>query len=159
MWDFGDLTTSSLMERNPDTSYIYKDTGTYSITLHVWTEHGCYDFITKESIVQVIESGKIEFPSAFTPGNPNGGAYSENDYNNDVFHPIVKGVDEYHLEIYNRWGVLVFESHDVKKGWDGYYMNKPDTKAREDVYIYRVYGTYNNGRKFDFAKDFLLIWK
>ena len=69
---------------------------------------------------------------------------------------MVKGVEEYHLEVYNRWGIMVFSSNEVHKGWDGYYKNEP---AREDVYIFRVYGKYNNGRSFDFAMDFLLIRK
>ena len=79
-----------------------------------------------------------------------------------LFHPIIKGVDEsaaYHLEIYNRWGILIFESNDVRVGWNGCYNNDITKKAKEDVYIYRVSGKYNNGNSFDFAKDFILIRK
>jgi PKD repeat protein len=154
LWDFGDSITAT--EKNP--VHWFTDTGTFNITLHVWSENNCYDYITKENFIQVIESGKVEFPSAFSPdpAGENDGHYSEKDYNNDVFHPIIKGVTEYHLEIYNRWGIRIFESDDVTVGWNGYYKGKT---ASEDVYIYRVYGRYNNGRQFDFVKDFLLIQK
>ncbi|MDP4227104.1 MAG: gliding motility-associated C-terminal domain-containing protein, partial [Bacteroidota bacterium] len=99
-------------------------------------------------------------PSAFTP-NPNGssnGRYNRNDYSNDVFYPIVimNGIQDYHMEIYNRWGVLVFESNDIEIGWDGYYKGKLLT---QDVYIYRVSGFYNNGKRFSFAGDVLLMRK
>jgi gliding motility-associated-like protein len=44
--------------------------------------------------------------------------------NNDVFHPIFVGVDQYHFSIFNRWGELIFESTDPNIGWDGYYRNE-----------------------------------
>lgn len=53
----------------------------------------------------------IAFPNAFTPAN-----HSQN----LVFKPLVKcPVDEFHMEIYNRWGNLVYESDDVNDGWNG----------------------------------------
>ena len=38
----------------------------------------------------------------------------------DQFKPVVSGdVKNYHLSVYNRFGMLVFESYDYRKGWDG----------------------------------------
>ncbi|MBP6091477.1 MAG: gliding motility-associated C-terminal domain-containing protein, partial [Crocinitomicaceae bacterium] len=52
-------------------------------------------------------------PNTFTPDG--------NEYNN-VFKPILTSiVDTYVLQIYNRWGELIFESNDKEVGWDGSY--------------------------------------
>lgn len=155
-WDFGDGETSD--ELNP--AHLYKDSGIYSIKLKVWTNYECTDSMTIENALEVIESTQLRFPSAFTP-NPNGGAggtYNRFDYSNDVFYPIlVNGeIEDYHMEIYNRWGVLLFESKDINLGWDGYYKGN---LMREDVYVFRVTGKRNSGKKFSKTGDFLLMHK
>ena len=58
------------------------------------------------------------------------------------------------MEIFNRWGVLLFQSNDVEIGWDGYFKGQA---ASEDVYIFRVTGVLNNGEKFIETGDFLLM--
>ena len=53
----------------------------------------------------------VFIPSAFTPNG---------DGKNDVFRPVIFGkVNQYRLSVYNRWGALVFQTADPKKGWDG----------------------------------------
>jgi gliding motility-associated-like protein len=154
LWDFGDGGTSDVL--NP--AYAYKDSGVYTVKLTVWSEHGCVDSLTIPNGVHVIESTSIKFPSAFTPNmnGPSGGTYNRNDYSNDVFYPIlITGeIENYHMEIYNRWGVLIFESKDFNIGWDGYYKGK---LMSEDVFIYRVSGNLNNGKKVNLTGDFLLM--
>jgi gliding motility-associated-like protein len=44
-------------------------------------------------------------------------------------------IDTYHIEIYDRWGRLVFESDDIENSWDGTIDGKP---APADVYTYLV---------------------
>ena len=153
-WHFGDDSIST----EPSPMHHYRDTGTYDIRLEVWSRYNCYDDTVRHDLVTVEQSGKIRFPSGFTPNphGPVGGHYNVNSRDNDVFHPIVKGVDEYHMEIFNRWGVKVFSSDKVEVGWDGYYQGKP---AEEGVYIYKVHGTYNNGTRFEKVGDFVLIRK
>ncbi|MFO8235051.1 MAG: PKD domain-containing protein [Bacteroidales bacterium] len=154
LWKFGDDSTSR--EENP--THEYQDTGSYPIELHVWSEHECYDSTREEDAVLVKQSGQIKFPSGFTPNTdgPVGGRYNPNSKDNDIFHPIAEGVDEYHLEIFNRWGVLVFSSDNIEIGWDGYFEGK---LAPEGVYIYKVSGRYNNGQSFERVGDFVLIRK
>lgn len=67
-------------------------------------------------------------PNAFTPNN---------DGLNDVFLPVAacKYLQEYHLEIFNRWSQLIFESHDLNTGWSGNYMRHP---AEMGAYIYFI---------------------
>jgi gliding motility-associated-like protein len=78
----------------------------------------------------------MHIPNAFTPNG---------DGLNDVFKPILHFVDYgltasslemYTMVIYNRWGEIIFETHDPSIGWDGTYLNK---FAQQDVYRYQVF--------------------
>lgn len=154
IWNFGDGQTSD--EISP--SHYYEEIGTYDIQLNTYSEFGCADSIIKEDIVTAVESGYIVAPTGFTPSlnGPGDGTYDITDRSNDVFFIIFEGVEEFHMEIYNRWGVRVFESTDMNIGWDGYIKNRI---APEGVYVYRVRVIFNNGRPHTEAGDFLLIHK
>ena len=39
------------------------------------------------------------------------------------------------LRVYNRWGQLVFRTHDINQGWNGMYKNQ---EVPPGVYIYVV---------------------
>ncbi len=143
-WDFGDGTTSD--ELNP--KHIYKQAGTYDVTLKVWTLNGCFDLYVMENAVFAEPSGKVEFPNAFRPNSP----LDEN----RVFKPgIIDHVDDYHLMIFNRWGELIFESKDQEVGWNGYFKGKV---AKQDVYIWKVKGTYSDGKGFSKTGNVTLLY-
>ncbi len=153
-WDFGDGTTST--EQNP--THIYTKEGTYSITLQVCTEYNCCNAYTLENAVVAKVYCKIEFPNAFTP-NPNAPpAYGDNcfpdDYSNDVFCPVSEGIIEYELNIFNRWGELLFESKDIDIGWDGYYRGE---LCKQDVYVWKATGKCINGEEFKKVGDVTLL--
>jgi gliding motility-associated-like protein len=153
-WNFGDGTFST----DQNAAHIYTDTGYFTVGLVVWTKNQCADSLFKTDAVHVIETSNLKFPTAFTPNRegPTGGAYNRNDYTNDIFYPIViKGdIEDYKMEIYSRWGIMLFESRDINIGWDGYYNGK---LMIEGVYVYRVSGRYNSGKKFSITGDFLLL--
>lgn len=151
-WEFGDGGTSEEI----DPKHTYESEGIYDIILHAWSDNECYDSVKIAGGVEVYESGKIQFPNAFTPNlyGPSGGAYNPNDFSNDVFYPIGEGLEEYHLEIFNRWGILIFESYDINVGWDGYYDNK---LLDEGVYVWKVTGKYNNGKDFKEVGTVMLL--
>ncbi len=155
LWYFGDGGISS----DPNPVYIYTKTGVYSIKLVATSkETQCEDSITKLDIVSVGAPGYIEFPNAFTPNmnGPSGGAYNPADLNNYVFFPVYEGIAEYHLEIYNRWGELLYISNDVTIGWDGYYK---DQLCTQGVYVYKAKGKFYNGQSFEKAGDMTLLHK
>ncbi|MFL5740073.1 MAG: gliding motility-associated C-terminal domain-containing protein [Flavisolibacter sp.] len=55
----------------------------------------------------------VYIPTAFTPNN---------DGRNDQFRALVFGLlKHFQMTIYNRWGTVVFTSHDPARGWDGKY--------------------------------------
>ncbi|GAI88821.1 unnamed protein product, partial [marine sediment metagenome] len=129
LWDFGDNRLSD--EAEP--VHYYLKAGEYNVKLTVWSREGCTDsVIIFDAFAD--DGCQIVFPNAFTP-NPNGpgsGYYSPGSTDNDVFYPRCRGVVEYRLRIFNRFGKLIFESKDLNIGWDGYINGK---LAKQDVYI------------------------
>jgi PKD repeat protein len=151
-WDFGDGNSSS--EEHPE--HIYTEQGTYDITLIATNQNNCKDTFVLSAAVEALSLGSISVPNAFTP-NPaggNGGLFTNQDLNNDVFHPIIVGADVYELNIFNKWGELLFISLDVNIGWDGYYRNE---LSKQDVYIYKVKVTYLDGRSESIVGDVTLL--
>jgi gliding motility-associated-like protein len=72
----------------------------------------------------------LQFPNSFTPNG---------DGLNDVFKAESQGCtfDRYQLRVYNRWGQQVFESNDIERAWDGFYMGKA---LPDGVYVYSAVG-------------------
>lgn len=135
LWDFGDNGTSTDFQP----SYKYQIEGKYTITLVAQNDHGdgvvCTDTLKRDVVAK--QGGLTKVPNAFTP-NPNGpnGGVSTNGSFNDVFLPIVKGVEEFNMQIYDRWGNLIFESNSASIGWDGY--NKDGKLMPAGVYVYKL---------------------
>mgnify|MGYP000122276890 CR=1 FL=1 len=59
----------------------------------------------------------VTIPNAFTPNQ---------DGLNDRFRPVANcgGIERYTLQIWNRWGVVVYQSQDPFLGWDGTFRGK-----------------------------------
>jgi gliding motility-associated-like protein len=72
--------------------------------------------------------GKIFVPTAFAPKGKN-----------RIWLPVTHFIDktEYTVSVFDRWGKIVFETHDDKVGWNG-------NGATNDVYAYLI--TYKNSR-------------
>jgi PKD repeat protein len=152
LWSFGDGSTSDQFEP----LYRYEKPGNYNVSLKVYSENGCADSLT----VYNAFSGSacfIEFPNAFIPnaGGPSGGVYSsKSDEYAQVFHPSYSGVSEYHLKIFSKIGILIFESNDINIGWDGYYKGQ---LSNYGVYIWKVRGNFTNGVPFTKMGDLTLL--
>jgi gliding motility-associated-like protein len=148
VWDFGDGTQSTLT--NPHHSY--NAIGNFNVQLVAISSHGCPDTVSHE----LVTDADVQFPNVFSPNpdGPSGGSYNPFDLSNDVFFPFASGVIDYKMQIFNRWGELIFESTDVKIGWDGYYRGK---LCPQDVYIYKAYLKLNNGKEYDKTGDITLL--
>ncbi len=147
-WDFGDGSTS----QNENPVHTYNLLGQYQILMIATNMYQCSDTAFKTINV----SGNIIFPNAFTPNQhgSNGGVYNTNDYSNHVFFPVATGVSEFKMQIFNRWGELIFETNDIAIGWDGYYKGQ---LCQQDVYVYQATATFIDGRKVEKKGDVLLI--
>ncbi len=153
-WDFHDGTTST--ETNP--VHYYTEEGIYDISLIAYNEFNCPDTFLVVNAVHAKALGEINFPNAFTPntGESSGGVYDAWAFNNDVFFPVHYGVEAYQLQIFNRWGELLFESDDVLIGWDGYYRGQ---LCKEDVYAWKVTARFIGGEEVKKAGDVTLLIK
>lgn len=56
---------------------------------------------------------------------------------NKIFKPVISfaDTDNYRMEIYSRWGNIVFTTTDVTEGWDGIYK---DELVPEGLYAYYI---------------------
>jgi len=151
-WDFGDGDKST--DQNPQ--HYYSKEGTYDITLTATNQYGCTNTFTETSAVKAEAQGDITFPTAFTPNTsgPNGGSYNSNSYDNNVFFPFTKGVVQYDMQIYTRWGELIFETTDLNVGWDGYYKGK---LCQQDVYVYKIVAKLADGKTVNKVGDVTLL--
>jgi len=153
VWEFGDGDTSTMYEP----FHQYEEPGIYDITLKVYTYQGCEASYTMAPAVWVLEAGDIMFATAFRPNKngPTGGHKPPPGQINTVFFPPVhQQIDDYHLQIFDRWGELIFESFDINIGWDGYYKGK---LCQQGVYVWKVEGKYANGRPYRKAGDITLL--
>ena len=84
-------------------------------TIELKTISGCITIDTQ--VVKINKNIVIYVPNAFTPNH---------DGINDNLKPFMIGIKELnYFKIFNRWGELVYETHDPKKGWDGRFKNSP----------------------------------
>jgi len=151
LWHFGDGNTSGHI--NP--THLYKNRDEYTVRLIALNNEGCSDTMIVENIFPGNDY-YLRFPSAFSPNpsSPGDGSYSVRDITNQVFFPVWSGIAEYNLQIFNRTGVLLFESNDIQKGWNGYYRNQ---LVKPDVYIWKASGKFLNGKSFVLAGDVTVI--
>ncbi len=70
--------------------------------------------------------GTAFFPEAFSPNNDN---------LNEAFRPVVQNVFSFRMQIFNRWGQLIFSTNDVSKGWDGTSKGK---ECPSGTYTYKA---------------------
>ncbi len=120
-WSFGDGEQST----SDQPAHQYQFPGKYNITLQVTDINGCeYRF---EDVVEVIKLADLFAPSAFSPNG---------DGINDNFFVISRLVRQFQIQVYNRWGKLVYESEDPNFSWDGFSMS--GEALQEGVYVYVV---------------------
>ncbi len=160
LWDFGDGGTSFEIEP----VYTYKVEGAYDVTLIAQNDHGqgvvCSDTLVRK--VTAKQGGVTKVPNAFTP-NPSGptggviggpGSGGSGTFN-DVFLPIVKGAEEFNMQIFDRWGNLIFESNNANVGWDGYDANGRLMPA--GVYVYKLTIRLSDGQRSTQIGDVTMI--
>jgi gliding motility-associated-like protein len=105
----------------------YYDTSSQQIKLIVTNPYNCVDSMMV-STGPLYNDFHFNFPSAFSPdGN------GINDLLKPISTPYTK---EYTMEVYNRWGELIYKTNDINQGWNGTYLGK---ECPQDVYICRIF--------------------
>jgi gliding motility-associated-like protein len=130
-WQFDDELNSNSNLQNPKLTYTQP--GKKKVILMATNEKGCNDTAYSEVIIEYVVT--FFAPNAFTP-------------NDDIYNGkwMIKGIglDEstYHLKVFNRLGLQLFESRDMNEGWDGKINGKA---LQDDVYLWQVEMKDKNG--------------
>lgn len=97
-----------------------EETTTYYIT--VTNELGC---MNTDSVI-VYAYPTIYVPNAFTPGG---------NIKNPIFYAYGRGIADFTMTIYTRWGQMIYQSNNIDDGWDG-TMNGKDVQT--GVYVWTI---------------------
>jgi gliding motility-associated-like protein len=135
-WEFtnstnvGKIDTSTM--KNPTKTY--DNNGKFPAMLVARNEYGCVDTVFKVIIID--EDVNIYIPNTFTPND---------DGINDTFFMCGVGLksEGFLMEIYDRWGTLLYSSRDINKGWDGTVKG---VKAEQGTYVYKLKVYCDNGK-------------
>jgi gliding motility-associated-like protein len=121
-WNTGQ-TSSSIAVTAPGFYSLIVDVHGCQASDTVWVQNDCY----------------LNIPNVFSPNG---------DGENDYFFPrqyLAKGLISFKMDIYNRWGQLIFESATLDgSGWDGRLNGENQPTG---VYIYTIDATFKDGQK------------
>jgi len=120
-WSFPGAIPSTSTSQNP-TNICYNDTGVFDVQLIATNANGS-DTLTIDPFIVVENCDTpallldtiLFIPNSFSPNE---------DGVNDVLFVRGSGIKNIKLFIYNRWGEKVFETNDIKNGWNGTYRGK-----------------------------------
>lgn len=121
LWSTGETSASILVNQ----------TGKYYVTV---TQSSCE---ASDTIIVTPGDCDVYIPTAFTPNNDN---------LNETFGVVDNVALQYFsLQIYSKWGELIFSSNAVAKKWDGTFKGK---KMPNGAYLWMLNYTNIRGRKF-----------
>ena len=124
VWDSYEHIQWSTGEEN--TNILLDNFGLYAVNLT--DKNGCIVRDTFRVIDAKCPHCPVYVPNAFTPNQS---------WINENFKPIHKCTfSEYKLQIYNRWGELIFETFDPEEFWDGVYLGKD---VQQGVYVWILF--------------------
>lgn len=134
-WDY---LVEGLHDTMPDFSHRFSDAGWYDVLLTVHSIHDCMDTATMRVF---IGDHLFYAPTAFSP---------DGDGHNEVWGPSVMGARQYHLDVFDRWGHLVFSTDNPTKGWDG-------KNGLPGIYAYKAWLTEWGPLEKEYNGSFVLI--
>ena len=125
-WDFGEGSSDTLY--NPTLfEYEVNDEEFFIVTLYGTSNLGCTDSMQLQ--INVNQDAIIFAPNSFTP---------DGDGLNDAWYPTISnGIDQdfFSVQVYNRWGELIFDASDFDSFWDGTYQG---LQSPVGTYTYRI---------------------
>ena len=129
----------------PQPTHSYASEGEYEVTQVVTNSLGCMDKAT--IIVTVSPYTNVFIPNTFSPTG---------DGINDTWNPIISYITKYQLRIYDRWGLLVYQTDDIYEGWNGNYYNVGKAMAGGQ-YVYKINFTELSGKTRDLLGNIILL--
>jgi len=108
---------------NSDSSFVVSRSGDLNVSVRV----GCVDTNLTLSVLFTDCDCFVHIPNAFTPNG---------DGLNERFRPLSEcEFNIYHLRIFNRWGILVFDSQDPSEAWDGTFAGEA---VQQGSFVYHL---------------------
>lgn len=106
-------------------------------------ENGCVGYDT----ISITVDGEISIyiPNIFSPNG---------DGENDVFKVYGPSWSTYSMQIFNRWGSLIWESEDPTVNWDGTHKNGEE--CPQAVFVYKFRGVSVVGQTFERSGNVML---
>lgn len=127
VWDIAGLLTTT--ETDPTFMFDYREPGVYDVCLVATNAVGCVDTVCH--VVTIDDVLFTYLPNTFTPNG---------DGINDEWGLVysIPDMKDFTLEVYDRWGRIVFETDDPAVRWTGAYRNGGGEPLADGVYAYRV---------------------
>lgn len=145
-WYYAKYGTSTLFSKNHNPEFeLPLDTGIFKIILVTSTEKKCADTATADVIL--VPDIIAFIPSAFSPDN-------KGPEQNATFKIISDHAQDFHVDVYNRWGQLVYTSNNIHEGWDGSYLGK---YCQSGVYLYAVKLVNKSGLEYQYQGTVTLL--
>lgn len=120
-WNFGDGRVST--EYEP--AHTYTDPGEYFVTLIATNIYGCHGMAIQGPYIVITPD--LFIPNVFSPND---------DDINDRFLVEYTGSQPFTIQVYDRWGVMVYESRNKQQGWNG--KDQQGNDVPDGVYYYYV---------------------
>ncbi|MGD0710773.1 MAG: PKD domain-containing protein [Bacteroidales bacterium] len=135
IWNFGDGT----MFYGFDTTHRYLYNNNFDVILIANNIYNCPDTFTVHINLDFLNG--LYIPNAFSPASTN--PLIKN------FQPVGIGLETYHIQVYDTWGNLLWESEALDdegrpaEFWNGELKN--GKKLPMDVYVWKATGVFING--------------
>ena len=120
-------------ENNP--TFDFLEAGNYFVTLVATSDMGCVNSHQETVIIPSVLD--IYVPNAFTPSYDGASTPGINDAFRCEFSNL-DAVDSFQLQIYNRWGILVWETNDPEEYWQGETGFDGLHYSQNDMYIWHM---------------------
>lgn len=93
--------------------------------VYVVDQNGCSAF-SDNTTVNIVPRTELFVPSSFTPNS---------DMHNELFVIYGENIKSFNIKIYSKWGGVIFESNNINKCWDGFYLGE---KVKQDKYLFKI---------------------
>jgi gliding motility-associated-like protein len=153
IWNFGDGTPLDSSSTNPVHSYSAtigsNDYYNYTISLYVQNKYGCWDTISHP--VEITPEFTFYIPNTFTPNG---------DQTNEFFFGKGRGIKEYNILLFDRWGNTIWECHYEGKSsdWDNTNQDGMPSACKWDGVV-QSGGTDQSGSSGVVVQEDVYVWK
>ncbi|MEZ4772222.1 MAG: PKD domain-containing protein [Bacteroidia bacterium] len=139
-WNFGDGSTSD----QDEPTHEYHFPGKYEVKVTTTDINGCER--TETTVIEVLKLTGVYLPNAFSPNQ---------DGINDTYKVGYYNISDFSIQIFNRWGQLVFASDNPDFEWDG--RNLAGATVTEGVYVYVMKARDFDGQELQESKTITVL--